>query len=72
MLFTVVSSVREKASWSASSTQACCSSLRAFDQMRDTSRGKVIASMMYATARFNAWVSACGFDAGREMAEEKE
>jgi hypothetical protein len=40
--------------------------------MRDTSRGKVIASMMYATARFNAWVSACGFDAGREMAEEKE
>ena len=24
-------------------------------------RGKVSASMMYATARFNAWVSACGF-----------
>jgi hypothetical protein len=25
--------------------------------------------MMYATARFNAWVSACGFDSGAEMAE---
>ena len=24
-------------------------------------RGKVSASMMYAAARFNAWVSACGF-----------
>ena len=37
------------------------------DQMGEISRGKVSASMMYATARFNAWVSACGFDSGAEM-----
>ncbi len=30
-------------------------------------RGKVSASMMYATARFNAWVSACGWHGGEEM-----
>jgi len=35
-------------------------------------RGKVSASMMYGTARFNAWVSACGFSSGEEMAELKE
>ncbi len=29
--------------------------------------GKVSASMMYATARFNAWVSACGFASAGEM-----
>ncbi|KPC50181.1 DUF3144 domain-containing protein [Amantichitinum ursilacus] len=33
----------------------------------DTSRGKVSASMMYALARFNAWVSACGFENGADM-----
>lgn len=37
------------------------------EQMSEISRGKVSASMMYATARFNAWVSACGFDNGAEM-----
>jgi len=37
------------------------------DQIGEISRGKVSASMMYATARFNAWVSACGFDSGSEM-----
>ena len=30
-------------------------------------RGKVSASMMYATARFNAWVSACGWHSSEEM-----
>ncbi|BFM48898.1 DUF3144 domain-containing protein [Marinomonas sp. THO17] len=34
--------------------------------------GKVSASNMYATARFNAWVSACGWQSGQEMAEAKE
>lgn len=33
------------------------------------SRGKVSASLMYATARFNSWVSACGFRSGEPMAE---
>lgn len=37
------------------------------EQCGDIGRGKVSASMMYATARFNAWVSACGFDSGKEM-----
>jgi hypothetical protein len=33
--------------------------------------GPVSASMMYATARFNSWVSACGFNNGEEMAEAR-
>ncbi len=37
----------------------------------DVGRGKVSASMMYATARFNAWVSACGFDDGQQLTEHK-
>lgn len=35
-------------------------------------KGKVSASNMYATARFNAWVSACGWNTGQEMAEARE
>ncbi|QSX34827.1 DUF3144 domain-containing protein [Shewanella avicenniae] len=35
-------------------------------------KGKVSASNMYATARFNAWVSACGWHSGKEMAAAKE
>jgi hypothetical protein len=38
----------------------------------DVTRGKVSASMMYSTARFNAWLSACGFDNGDEMRENKQ
>lgn len=31
------------------------------DQITDTiGRGKVSATMMYATARFNSWITACG------------
>ncbi len=37
------------------------------DQLKDVSRGKASASMMYATARFNAWVSACCFADGDQM-----
>lgn len=35
-------------------------------------RGKVSASNMYATARFNAWISACGCNTGHEMAESRQ
>ncbi|WP_322028183.1 DUF3144 domain-containing protein [Burkholderia sp. BCC1977] len=35
-------------------------------------RGKVSSSMMYATARFNAWVSACGHASGEDMREMRE
>lgn len=40
--------------------------------LRDTAPGKTSASMMYAAARFNAWVTALGFSSGEEMAEKKE
>jgi len=41
-------------------------------QLGDTSRGKVSASMMYATARFNAWVTACTADSDDEMRSHRE
>lgn len=34
--------------------------------------GKVSTSLMYAAARFNSWVSACGWNNGQEMAASKE
>ena len=37
----------------------------------EPSRGKVSASMMYAVARFNAWVSANGFDSSEDMAKAR-
>ena len=42
------------------------------DQLKDVSRGRASASMMYATARFNAWVSACGFPDGDEMRASRD
>ncbi len=43
------------------------------DQISESvGRGKVSASMMYATARFNSWISACGWDSGPELAEAKD
>lgn len=42
------------------------------DQINQINRGKVSASMMYATARFNAWVSACGWDSSDEMKKAKK
>lgn len=37
----------------------------------EVTRGKVSASMLYATARFNAWISACGWQGKDEMAAAK-
>lgn len=42
------------------------------EQLTNTTNGKVSASMMYSTARFNAWVSAMGFYNGQEMKDAKE
>ena len=42
------------------------------DQLSGVSRGKVSASCMYATARFNAWVTACGHDSAEGIAAAKE
>lgn len=41
------------------------------EQLADISAGKVSASMMYATARFNAWISASGFTSGSDMAAKR-
>jgi hypothetical protein len=42
------------------------------DQLSKESIGKVSASMMYSVARFNAWVSAQGWDNGKEMEIAKQ
>ena len=42
------------------------------EQATDVSRGKVSASMMFATARFNAWVSASGTDSREGLASVKQ
>lgn len=42
------------------------------EQLGKISRGKVSASCMYATARFNAWVTACGCSSSSEMRAERE
>jgi hypothetical protein len=41
-------------------------------QLGDTSRGKVSASMMYATARFNAWVTACTADSAEDLQNHRD
>ncbi len=42
------------------------------DQLKTETRGKVSASMMYSVTRFNAWVSACGWNSGEEMRSGRE
>ena len=42
------------------------------DQAVNVGRGKVSASMMFAAARFNAWVSASGTESSDELASVKE
>ncbi|MFZ6748859.1 DUF3144 domain-containing protein [Undibacterium sp. Ren11W] len=37
------------------------------EQLNDVGIGKVSASMMYSVARFNAWVSARGFESASDM-----
>jgi hypothetical protein len=41
------------------------------EQNKEIDRGKVSASLMYAAARFNSWVSACGFDSAEDMSGAK-
>ncbi len=42
------------------------------DQNKDIGRGKVSASFMYAVSRFNAWVSARGFETAEDMQAAKQ
>ncbi len=41
-------------------------------QLSEVDRGKVSASMMYAVARFNSWVSALSFESADEMQKAKQ
>ena len=41
------------------------------EQMDNATGGEVSASMMYSLARFNAWISARGFDTSKEMQSRK-
>jgi hypothetical protein len=41
------------------------------DQLKVTIPGKVSASMLYASARFNTWLTACDFESGAELAANR-
>ena len=41
-------------------------------QISNATSGKVSASMMYSVARFNSWISACGFNSAEDMNKAKE
>lgn len=53
-------------------TRADAAIILANQQLDDASSGKVSSSLLYAAARFNAWVSASGFESGQEMATLRE
>ena len=38
----------------------------------EVSRGKASSSLLYSASRFNAWISACGWNNSEEMAGSKE
>jgi len=42
------------------------------DQVKECSPGEVSASMMYATARFNAWLTASGYASADQMRANKD
>lgn len=42
------------------------------EQAGAADKGKVSASMLYATARFNTWVAASGYKSGKSMGEDRE
>ena len=42
------------------------------NQLKETGLIKVNDSMMYALVRFNAWVSANGFDSAQEMSDARD
>lgn len=42
------------------------------EQLAAVERGRVSASMMFATARFNAWLTSIGMESGAELAAARE
>jgi len=41
-------------------------------QVAESTRGQVSASMMYATSRFNAWVGACNCESAEELSRVRD
>ena len=41
-------------------------------QLASASKGEVSASMMYSLTRFNAWISAAGWNTAKELEDAKE
>ena len=41
-------------------------------QLEDATMGEVGASMMYSSTRFNAWISACGWQNSKDMTDAKQ
>ena len=42
------------------------------EQLKTTDQGKVSASMMFSVARFNAWISATGYQSQDQMRQAKQ
>ena len=42
------------------------------EQLKTTDQGKVSASMMFSVARFNAWISATGYQRQDQMRQAKQ
>ena len=42
------------------------------EQLKDSERGKVCASLMFASARFNAWVNACDAQSSELMVSHRD
>ena len=42
------------------------------EQLKTTDQGKVSASMMFSVARFNAWLSATGYQSQDQMRQAKQ
>lgn len=42
------------------------------EQLKDSSRDKVCASIMFAAARFDAWTNACELQSSEQMAEHRD
>ena len=42
------------------------------EHLANETRGKVSASMLYSVARFNAWLTACGFATAEDMKAKRD
>ncbi len=42
------------------------------EHLKTTARGRASAAMMYGSARYNAWVSATGWESGEDMQANRD